>query len=584
MSVRSVIIVVFGTLVALQVAIAFVAARMERLQASVVATQARRLDSWKLATELRSSSDELTRMARTFVVTGDPTYETYFNDILAIRNGEKPRPPGYGGIYWDFVVAQGEHGEQAGPAVSLETLMRRLDFTEAEFAKLREAQDRSDALVQLETVAMNAARGRFRDEAGAFTVIGEPDLELARDLMHGEAYHRAKAEIMRPISEFFEMLDTRTAAEVETAAAAAHNMARLTFLLTSVAAILTLLALLLLLRLVIGPIRRMITQLREVAEGDGDLTRRVHVDRQDELGELAGWFNRFIALVHDIVAEVAATSTSVAAAAAQIAATAREQATSTDRLRGSAGQVAAAVSEITASGTELSSAMMAINDASEASARSAGEGRSSLRGVDTTLRELTEAVAALSDRLQHLQERAAGIEGVVSAMVKVADQTNLLSVNAAIEAVRASGNGGGFRTVALEIRRLADEAAEASLTIENDVRTMQSAMTDGMHELGRFNTNVQSIVDRMRQVAAQLGTIIEQVQGLAGRFETVSAGMQQQTAGIRQINDAVRELDESAARSRESIREFVDAAEQLQDATATLRAQVSRFRLAARAV
>lgn len=164
-------------------------------------------------------------MARTFVVTADPIYEEYFNAILGIRNGTMPRPEGYGGFYWDFVVASRAPVPTEGRAVALQELMRRLEFTEVEFAALQDAQSRSDALIALEAQAMNAVKGRSADDCGAFTIEGEPDVELARELMHGEANHRAKAEIMRPIATFFELIDARTAAKVAAASAAAQRAA-----------------------------------------------------------------------------------------------------------------------------------------------------------------------------------------------------------------------------------------------------------------------------------------------------------------------------------------------------------------------
>ena len=169
MSIRALLLTVFLTLLALLAALIYVAAMATRAQEEMAEAERRRFDSWKLADELRQSSDDLTRMARTFVVTGEPAYERYFNDILAIRNGEKGRPDGYDGIYWDFVIAT--HGEThaAGPPVALEQLMRDMAFTPEEFAKLAEAQRRSDALVRLEETAMNAIKGRFDDGSGNFT-------------------------------------------------------------------------------------------------------------------------------------------------------------------------------------------------------------------------------------------------------------------------------------------------------------------------------------------------------------------------------------------------------------------------------
>ena len=169
------------------------------------AAEQRRYESFKLADELRQSSDDLTRMARTYVVTGDVRYEEYFNRILEIRNGEAPRPENYDGIFWDLVGVSGVEPAPDGEPVALEELMRRANFTDLEFAKLRQAQEESNALVALEVRAMAAVKGLYADANGNYTREGPPDAALARELMHGAEYHAAKSRIMAPIAEFTEM-------------------------------------------------------------------------------------------------------------------------------------------------------------------------------------------------------------------------------------------------------------------------------------------------------------------------------------------------------------------------------------------
>ncbi|GBC63974.1 methyl-accepting chemotaxis protein [Desulfonema ishimotonii] len=173
-----------------------------------------RYQSYMLADELRQSSDDLTRMARTYVITGDPKYEKMYREILAIRNGQKKRPENYERIYWDLVLNYGEKPRPDGEAVSLQELMENQGIAEKEFAKLRKAQANSDALVKTETIAMNAVKGLYDDGSGNFTVKREADLEMARRIMHDARYHVNKARIMKPIDEFFAILDERTRSEV----------------------------------------------------------------------------------------------------------------------------------------------------------------------------------------------------------------------------------------------------------------------------------------------------------------------------------------------------------------------------------
>jgi ABC-type amino acid transport substrate-binding protein len=174
----------------------------------------RKYQSLNLALELKQSSDDLTRFARTFAVTNDPIYEKYFQAILAIRDGKKPHPKNYSRSYWDHVASGIVTLDQDGELYSIEKKMAGLGLSEAESGKLSEAKRESDTLVDLEDVALNAIHGRFRDDEGNFSVEKKPDLEMARQILHGTEYHEAKFKIMKPIDEFFRLLDARTTNEL----------------------------------------------------------------------------------------------------------------------------------------------------------------------------------------------------------------------------------------------------------------------------------------------------------------------------------------------------------------------------------
>ncbi|MGB5297696.1 MAG: hypothetical protein WBN08_17540 [Thiogranum sp.] len=136
MSIRTGFLAIAITVIALLVAILYLMVLEVQNQRELAAADARHSASYKLADELRQSSDDLTRMARTYTVTGEPVYKEYFRRILAIRNGEAPRPENYGDVYWDFVSATGEQPSLDGEPAALRTLMRRKGFTKEEFATL----------------------------------------------------------------------------------------------------------------------------------------------------------------------------------------------------------------------------------------------------------------------------------------------------------------------------------------------------------------------------------------------------------------------------------------------------------------
>lgn len=177
-----------------------------------------RYRSFLIANELRQSSDDLTRMARAYVDTGDPRFERYFWEILAIRNGEMERPLHYERGYWDLVIGDPEFQPSLGdPKVSLRREMIKAGFTSDEIVKLNEAENLSNELVELERTAFNAMKGQYKGPDGETDITGDPSPELARSILNGQNYHAAKARIMRSVNEFYKLFDARTLERIQVA-------------------------------------------------------------------------------------------------------------------------------------------------------------------------------------------------------------------------------------------------------------------------------------------------------------------------------------------------------------------------------
>lgn len=254
-----------------------------------VEEKTRQYESYILADQLRQSSDDLTRMARTYAVTGDPRYEQYYGQILAIRDGNIARPADYDRIYWDLILDPGDMPVATGEAVSLQTLMKHASFTDDEFEKLTEAQNNSDRLVALELRAMAAVKGLFADDSGQYTVQGEPDLELATFLLHSPEYHAAKLHIMEPIGEFFGLVEARTENDTRVVHDAGRTLkSRAKSLMALIFA--TLIGGFIILRFKVAkPIDRLAQAAASVQTGN--YAARLNTRSRDELGRLAKAFN-----------------------------------------------------------------------------------------------------------------------------------------------------------------------------------------------------------------------------------------------------------------------------------------------------
>ena len=193
------------------------------------------------------------------------------------------------------------------------------------------------------------------------------------------------------------------------------------------------------------------------------------------------------------------------------------------------------------------------------------------------MEHLSTSTESISSKLAVIAERAKKIGTVVTTINRVAEQINLLSLNAAIEAEKAGEYGRGFLVVAREIRRLADQTAVATLEIEQMVRQMQSAVSSGVMEMDKFNEDVRGGVHKVGEINNQMGQIIEGVQSVSERFAPVNEGMKNQSIGARTINDAMMQLTSGAAQTQTSLREFNQATDSLRLAVERLKQAVVRF-------
>lgn len=187
--------------------------------------------SLTIARDLRQSSDDLTKMVRLYVLTGDPDYLSYYHEILSIRNGTSPRPMHYDEIYWDFVLDCKKRPSPYGKARSLKQVMMDHNFSSEELALLSESQARSDALVALEVEAINAMQGRFNNGSGDYTVLGPPNKGLAEELVSSPRYMEDKAKIMEPLLQFSRLVQERVLHKVEGVRRQAIEVIMLAFIL-----------------------------------------------------------------------------------------------------------------------------------------------------------------------------------------------------------------------------------------------------------------------------------------------------------------------------------------------------------------
>ncbi len=334
---------------------------------------------------------------------------------------------------------------------------------------------------------------------------------------------------------------------------------------------------LLLMRAIMAPMNR-IVQILEIMR-TGDLSSRLNLERKDEFGAVETGFNDMMTELTSLVSQAQRSSVQVTTSVTEIAATSKQQQATATETAATTTEIGATSREIAATSRDLVRTMTEVSTAADQASVAAGSGQQGLARMEETMHSVMGAADLVNAKLAILNEKAGNINQVVVTIVKVADQTNLLSLNAAIEAEKAGEYGRGFAVVATEVRRLADQTAVATYDIEQMVREIQSAVSAGVMGMDKFSEEVRRGMSEVQQVGEQLSQIIHQVQALAPRVLMVNEGMQAQATGAEQINHALVQLGDASSQTVESLRQASFAIDELSQVAVGLRSGVSRFKV-----
>ena len=562
-------------------------------QNSMRSAEENRYQSYLLADELRQSSDDLTRLARTFVVTGEAFYEDQYWEVLAIRNGEAPLPLDYHRIYWDFLAADPAASPRPrADAPPLQARMRAAGFTDAEFAKLAEAQANSDGLVDLETVAMNAVKGRFREtEGGDFSRRGEPDFALARELLHSPEYHKFKAEIMAPIDDFFIVMETRT----EQAVVDATDRFELMTTLTLVAILLTLavetLAYVVRRKTFLGPLFAVTAYMKALAAGRrDDDDGPPHIGRPDEIGDMAQSVETFRRALADNLKMQDEREQEQREATRSRQTTIESVA---EHLETSLGGGADSVAEAAVSMSESSRTLSRLSDDTRARAASADDAARTAAGeveasagaaeelsvsiqeiggrvsdVAATIARARTETEQTNDRVGSLAQAAGQIGKIVQLINDIAEQTNLLALNATIEAARAGDAGRGFAVVAAEVKSLAGQTTQATDEIAAAIDRIQTE-TDQSVEA------IRAIAETVRTVDSIADAVAELVRQQQQATREIAGSMERAATSVSKMSQDIGDVSSAAGSAGDAASDLSGAIEKLSDEAGAIRAGLS---------
>ncbi|HZV64895.1 MAG TPA: methyl-accepting chemotaxis protein [Telluria sp.] len=309
----------------------------------------------------------------------------------------------------------------------------------------------------------------------------------------------------------------------------------------------------------------------------GDLTGSVAIGGSDAIGRLGDGLKTMFDNLRRLLNNVQKAGIQVTTSATEIAASAKQQeATGIEQAQTSV-EILSTTKEISANTSQLLRTMEEATAVADYTTSATADAQNNLKRMDLTMQHMVAATDSINAKLAALSEKASNINSVLITITKVADQTNILSLNAAIEAEKAGDAGRGFSVVATEIRRLADQTSVSTWDIEQMLKEMQSAVSASVMGMDKFSEEIRRSVGEVRQVAEQLSSVMDQVQKLAPQFDLVLQGMQSQAVGASQISDTMMQLSDATQQTVESLKATSEAVHQLQYAAGDLQSSVATF-------
>ncbi len=422
-----------------------------------------------------------------------------------------------------------------------------------------------------------------RSSATAFTAVeGYQKIALAKGLTGGMGVQpeqwfatiTAKINLMKEVEDLLaKRLDTLSARQAQRAFAAML----ISLVLTLVLSVLSVWLGMVLIRGITQPLHQQIDMLKDIAEGEGDLRRTLPEDRRDELGEVAHWFNRFIANIQTIIVQVAGTTTQVSTASTQLEGTAEQIATAAEEVAAQSLTVATAGEEMSATSHDISRNCNAAAGVANSASRMAAEGaevvQETLRGMDQIAQRVREAARTV----ESLGARSDQIGVIVSTIEDIADQTNLLALNAAIEAARAGEMGRGFAVVADEVRALAERTARATREISGMIKGIQTDTEGAVTSMNSGVQVVESGMDSSRRSGQALQQIMEAIAEVTMQMNQIATAAEEQTATTSEISANIHQISVVVQQTAQGAHETAGAAATLSQSARGLERLVGRF-------
>lgn len=534
-----------------------------------------------LAAELRKSSQDLTENVRLYATTADNSFKETYNNIVEVRAGQKPRAN-------TASIAPSQR-------VALLDLLKQYGVTNEEFALLEEANKLSDTLILLETEAMYAVEGKFKDDSNAYTVSDTPDMPKAISLVFGEQYRAEVKKIMNPLDQFSEKLTYRTSH--------AFDILQEQFAIELFIAMICLISTLLMAvwtfffmnRRIIKPLDATTQFAQEIA--NGNLEKQIPITHQDELGNLRKSLNTLVINLNEKIKEVEHKSQE-ANKQAEEAKNASEQAnlaleqveenakamlqvseqlgdtmgslhdvsqklehtigisTEGAQIQGqSVVEAVTAIHEMNATVTEIAKSSANAATVTAQTKERAAQGAIAVGQLISAINSVHANSGYMKDNINALLEHTKNISSVMNVISDIADQTNLLALNAAIEAARAGDAGRGFAVVADEVRKLAEKTMLSTHDVAGAVNAIQSSVNKSTHQVEITVSDVENATELAQLCGESLKEIVDMTDTSADQVQSIATASEEQSSTSEEISHNISKMNTIATQTLENMEE-----------------------------
>ncbi|MBQ6735795.1 MAG: methyl-accepting chemotaxis protein [Lachnospiraceae bacterium] len=605
LSIRTLVMTLFSIMIVLNLVVGFIASRSSSSIRALGDSEEAYRYSIELAAELQASSDTLTSMARLYCETEDQKYMDVYNAVVDIRAGNVARPENYDSSFWseieDDVAAQIAGGTEK---IGLIDLMRQNGFTEEEIHVLDQASNRSTELAKRETTAFNAIHGTMTEEDRAMMEEGEDPHDFANRILNDDVYMDAKNEIGGLINQFYEMLDERLAGNVEDAFASSARLSTTITVILAVILVLIIIIYVYILKDVCRPIRKITEAVAKDEQGRFAI-KEIHIPQKNELGKLGNNINQVMAQMRTFIGKTshamqslvesnerlsaqtddnASVSGNMAQEISKSAVNANEQLKSTD-------EVLRTLSGMISSLEEVESGVDTMVENAKRISSESDEGAVAISDAVQKINSLEETISRAAVIMEQLGLRSAEIGQIVSTISDIAAQTNLLSLNASIEAARAGQHGKGFAVVAEEVRKLAEESQSAAGNISNLVGLVQtetneavSAVQEGSEEV-RISSDAinnagnifHSINDSVKEIVASIEETGEAIKSLSTQSEGVRSSSEVVGTSAADIAERMESSAQESEKQSASLNEMAETVRNLTGMAQNIEQEISLF-------